>query len=131
MVGLFKMCLSSYAHFAKIGITVIQTMKLSICIPLLTSLSFVLPVANLLADSPSLTYPSTRKVEQVDDYNGVRIADPYRWLEDDNAADTKAWVTEQNKVTFGFLEQIPERKSIKERMTKLWNFERYSVPGKE
>ena len=106
-------------------------MKLSIRVSHLISLSFVLPLSNLLADSPSLTYPSTRKVEQVDDYNGVRIADPYRWLEDDNAADTKAWVTEQNKVTFGFLEQIPERKSIKERMTKLWNFERYSVPGKE
>jgi prolyl oligopeptidase len=76
-------------------------------------------------------YPETRKAEQVDDYHGVRVTDPYRWLEDDNAAETKAWVEAQNKVTFGYLEQIPERKAIKERLTKLWNYERYGIPFKE
>jgi len=78
-----------------------------------------------------LQYPETRKVEHFDDYNGVKVADPYRWLEDDNAPDTKAWVEAQNKVTFGYLEQIPERTKIKERLTKLWNYERYGAPFKE
>lgn len=78
-----------------------------------------------------LAYPQTAKVDHVDDYNGVKVADPYRWLEDDNATDTKAWVEAQNKVTFGYLEQIPERKPIKDRLTKLWNYERYGVPFKE
>src|SRR2546430_309866 len=73
----------------------------------------------------------TRHVDQVDDYHGTKVADPFRWLEDDNSAETKAWVEAQNKVTFGYLEQIPERKAIKERLTKLWNFERYGVPFKE
>jgi prolyl oligopeptidase len=79
----------------------------------------------------SLIYPSTRKVEQTDDYNGIKVADPYRWLEDDNSAETKAWVEAQNKVTFGYLEQIPQRKALKENLTRLWNFERYGIPRKE
>src|SRR3954465_7247844 len=56
-----------------------------------------------------LSYPPTEKVDHIDEYNGVKVADPYRWLEDDNSAATKAWVDSQNKVTFGYLEQIPER----------------------
>jgi prolyl oligopeptidase len=82
------------------------------------------------ADGP-LIYPKTAQTNQVDDYHGVKVADPYRWLEDDNSADTKAWVEAQNKVTFAWLDQIPERKAIRERMTKLWNYERYGVPSKE
>src|SRR5258705_13939234 len=78
-----------------------------------------------LAAPAVLTYPSAKKVEQTDDYNGVTVADPYRWLEDDNSAETKAWVQAENKVTFGFLEQIPQRKALKENLTRLWNFERY------
>jgi len=78
-----------------------------------------------------LEYPFTRTVEHFDDYNGVKVADPYRWLEDDNSPETKAWVERENKVTFGYLETIPERSKIKERLTKLWNYERYGVPFKE
>jgi prolyl oligopeptidase len=78
-----------------------------------------------------LDYPPTRTVQHFDDYNGVKVADPYRWLENDNSAETKAWVESQNKVTFGYLEQIPERSKIKDRLTKLWNYERYGVPFKE
>ena len=78
-----------------------------------------------------LAYPTTQKVNHVDDYNGVKVADPYRWLEDDNAPATKEWVEAENKVTFGYLEQIPERARIRERLTKLWNYERYGVPFKE
>jgi prolyl oligopeptidase len=73
-------------------------------------------------------YPQTRKIEQVDDYHGTKIADPFRWLEDDNSAETKAWVEAQNKVTFGYLNQIPERARIKARLTELWNYERYTAP---
>ncbi len=76
-------------------------------------------------------YPATSQITQVDDYHGTKVADPYRWLEDDNSAETKAWVEAQNKVTFGYLEKIPERAAIKERLTKLWNYERYGVPFKQ
>ncbi|HVY71413.1 MAG TPA: prolyl oligopeptidase family serine peptidase [Verrucomicrobiae bacterium] len=79
----------------------------------------------------SLKYPVTAKVSQVDDYHGVKVPDPYRWLEDDNSAETKAWVEAQNRVTFGYLEKIPARAAIKQRLTKLWNYERYGVPFKQ
>jgi prolyl oligopeptidase len=79
----------------------------------------------------ALTYPETKKVDVVDDYHGVKVADPYRWLEDDNAADTKAWVQAQNKVTFEYLNAIPERADIKSRLTRLFNHERYGLPFRE
>ncbi|MCG8408832.1 MAG: prolyl oligopeptidase family serine peptidase [Phycisphaerales bacterium] len=79
----------------------------------------------------SLAYPKTKKVEVVDTIHGVKISDPYRWLEDDNAEDTKSWVQAQNKVTFGYLEQIPAREKVKSRLTKLWNYEKYTTPFKE
>lgn len=76
-------------------------------------------------------YPATPKIDQVDDYHGVEVADPYRWLEDPDAEETKAWVDAQNQVTFGYLEQIPQRDRLKERITQLWNYEKYSTPFKE
>ncbi|MBN2265552.1 MAG: S9 family peptidase, partial [Candidatus Aminicenantes bacterium] len=75
-----------------------------------------------------LAYPETKKVDQVDDYFGTKVADPYRWLEDDNAEDTKAWVEAQNAVTFGYLETIPFRPKIKDRLTEIYNYPRYSSP---
>ncbi len=75
-------------------------------------------------------YPETAKVDQVDTIHGVQVADPYRWLEDDNAEETKAWVAAQNKVTFAHLERIAERKTIHRRLEKLWNFERFGTPQK-
>jgi prolyl oligopeptidase len=78
-----------------------------------------------------LVYPVTAKTNQVDDYHGTKVPDPYRWLEDDNAPATKAWVEAQNKVTFAYLEKIPQRKAIEQRLTELWNFERFGVPDKE
>jgi prolyl oligopeptidase len=83
----------------------------------------------LVAQSP-LAYPPTRKADVVEDFFGTQVADPYRWLEDDNSAETKAWVEAQNKVTFAYLGQIPARAKIRERITKLWDFEKYSAPFK-
>jgi prolyl oligopeptidase len=79
----------------------------------------------------AVQYPATRTVDHQDTYHGNVVADPYRWLEDANSADTKAWVTEQNKLTHAWLGEIPQRAAIKDRLTKLWNFERFSVPYKE
>jgi prolyl oligopeptidase len=79
----------------------------------------------------ALTYPVTAKSAQIDDYHGTRVADPYRWLEDANSAETKQWVDAENAVTQAWLGQIPQREAIRQRLTKLWNYERYSVPSKE
>ena len=78
-----------------------------------------------------IEYPETKKVDQTDDYHGTKVSDPYRWLEDDNSAETKAWVQAENKVTFDYLNQIPEREQLKKRLTELWNYEKYSAPYKE
>jgi prolyl oligopeptidase len=76
-------------------------------------------------------YPQAKKVDQVDDYHGTKVTDPYRWLEDPDSAESRAWIEAQNKLTFSFLDQIPERARLKERLTKLWNYERYGIPLKE
>jgi prolyl oligopeptidase len=76
-------------------------------------------------------YPVARKGDQVDDYHGVKVADPYRWLEDLDSEETRKWVEEENKQTFAYLAEIPARTTIKERLTKLWNYEKYGVPFKE
>ncbi|MFZ9887577.1 MAG: hypothetical protein ACO3JL_08745, partial [Myxococcota bacterium] len=76
-------------------------------------------------------YPKTRKAEQLDVYHGTTVKDPYRWLEDPDADETRAWVEAQNRLTFGHLGQLPVREALKERLTKLWNYERYSPPFRE
>ncbi|MBY0242910.1 MAG: prolyl oligopeptidase family serine peptidase [Burkholderiaceae bacterium] len=83
------------------------------------------------ATGPATSYPVTKKVDQQDNYHGTTVADPYRWLEDANSAETKEWVDAQNKVTQAYLAQIPNREAIKQRLTKLWNYERFSVTYKE
>jgi prolyl oligopeptidase len=84
------------------------------------------------SSSPSLLpYPKPRRGDQVDDYHGVKVADPYRWLEDTDSTETHAWVEAENKVTFGYLDQIPYRPAIHERLTKLWNYERFGIPEQE
>jgi prolyl oligopeptidase len=75
-----------------------------------------------------LAYPATRTVDHVDEYHGRKVRDPYRWLEDDNAEETKAWVAEQNKLTFDYLGRIRARQYIRERMEALINYERYRTP---
>jgi prolyl oligopeptidase len=79
----------------------------------------------------NLTYPKPRKIDQVDDYHGIKVADPYRLLENPDSDETRAWIEAENKLTFDFLDGIPERARIKERLTKLWNYEKYNPPFKE
>ncbi len=79
----------------------------------------------------TVNYPITAKVDTVDTYFGTQVKDPYRWLEDDTSKETEAWVKEQNKVSFGYLEKIPFRNDLKNRLEKLWNYEKLGSPFKE
>src|SRR5262245_24006911 len=81
------------------------------------------------ADEIKLTYPNTRRVEQVDEYHGVKVPDPYRWLEEDarKSPEVAAWVAAENEVTFAYLRAIPQRETLRRRLTELWNYERYST----
>ncbi len=76
-------------------------------------------------------YPDSRRVEQTDDYHGVQVPDPYRWLEDLDAEETHAWVRAQNDLSRPYLESLPKREAIKERLTQLWNHEVYGIPEKK
>jgi len=101
--------------------------------PLGISLAVTVFVTGCATQSSSvkLHYPVTARTNVVETYHGTEVADPYRWLEDDNSPETKAWVEAQNKVTFAYLHQLPGREAISARLTKLWNFERFGVPFKE
>jgi prolyl oligopeptidase len=79
----------------------------------------------------ALAYPATKKIDQQDNYHGTTVADPYRWLEDANSDDTAKWVEAQNKLTQSVLGRIAGREAIRQRLTTLWNYERYSVPYQE
>jgi prolyl oligopeptidase len=95
------------------------------------TLAMVLMSVALPAQQGPYKYPEAKKADQVDDFFGTKIADPYRWLEDSDAPDTRAWIDAQNALTFGYLKQIPERERIGTRLTALWNYERYGVPSRE
>lgn len=97
-------------------------------LPSMLGASLLLTACEQAPKSISVTYPETKKVDQVDVFFGTTVADPYRWLEDDQAEDTKAWVEAQNKVTFGYLDAIPFRNQLKTRLEGLWNYEKYSAP---
>jgi len=77
---------------------------------------------------PAVAYPSASRGAQVDDYHGTRVADPYRWLEQVDAAQTREWITAENAIAQPYLEGIPARATIKERLKQLWNYERYDIP---
>lgn len=78
-----------------------------------------------------LIYPETKTVEVEDEYFGTVVKDPYRWLEDDNSAETAEWVKQQNELTFGYLATIPYREKMKERLTKIWDYPKVSAPSKK
>ncbi|MCG8451289.1 MAG: prolyl oligopeptidase family serine peptidase [Pirellulales bacterium] len=100
--------------------------------PIYFSMTIILSVASLAYGQESiLPFPETRRVDQVDTFHGVEVADPYRWLEEDprNSSEVAAWIEAQNRLARRYLDAIPSRKMFEERLTKLWNYERYSVPG--
>src|SRR5262245_959882 len=118
-----------------------QTCCATITLLVLTTLAVSVPPAGVKAQNSKtgvtqsmirpLKYPLARKSDQVEDYHGVKVADPYRSLEDLDSQETRAWVEAENNLSFAFLESIPARASIKARITKLWNYEKYGVPFKE
>ncbi len=81
--------------------------------------------------SIAVNYPETKKVDTVTNYFGTDVKDPYRWLEDDRSAETEDWVKRQNEATFGYLDNIPFREELKQRLEKLWNYEKIRAPFKE
>jgi prolyl oligopeptidase len=88
-------------------------------------------IASTALVAQQIQYPKTRKVDHIDTYHEVQVPDPYRWLEDDNSADTAAWVEAQNRITFGYLEKIPYRTALLDRIKKLNDYEKYSAPSKK
>ncbi|MGB7841268.1 MAG: prolyl oligopeptidase family serine peptidase [Salinimicrobium sp.] len=82
-------------------------------------------------NTTTLDYPETKKVDTVDVYFGTEVKDPYRWLENDRSAETEAWVKAENEVTFAYLEKIPFREQLKQRLSDLWNYEKIGAPSKE
>ncbi len=82
-----------------------------------------------MAETP-LTYPSSLQVDHVDDYHGTAVADPYRWLEDPDSPDSRAWIEAQNQLTFEYLQQIPSRETLRDRITQLWDYEKFGTPFK-
>ncbi len=98
--------------------------------------SLLLSAVSLLVSWPlfaaDIEYPVTAKVDQRDTYHGTEVADPYRWLEQDvrNSDEVAAWVEQQNALTFGYLDGLPQRDAIQSRLTELWNYERFGVPIK-
>ncbi|MCP5061536.1 MAG: S9 family peptidase [Ignavibacteriae bacterium] len=91
---------------------------------------FVIALIAISCSKEKINYPETKKGSVVDNYFGTEVADPYRWLEDDKSDETATWVKEQNKVTNSYLINIPFREKIKNRLTELWNYEKYSAPYK-
>jgi len=94
-------------------------------------LAMVVGQAQTKKEMYSVKYPKTKKDNTVDTYFGVEVKDPYRWLEDDRSKETAAWVKAQNKVTFNYLEKIPFREALKNRLSELWNYEKVGAPFKE
>mgnify|MGYP003110032677 FL=1 len=100
-------------------------------IPIVIGLTVVACKEEPKKESIALTYPETKKVDTVDTYFGTEIKDPYRWLEDDMSEETADWVKRENKTTYGYLENIPYRDALKERLSTLWNYEKVGPPFKE
>src|SRR5688572_23517609 len=106
--------------------------------PALLRLSIAVVISSIVAEGafaqspagPPLRYPPTRASDQVDVYHGVRVPDPYRWLEDTDSPETRAWIDAQNALTFGYLETVPGRALVRARLERVWNYPKYSAPVK-
>ena len=101
-------------------------------IPIQLALIVLFMSSIIYAQNQNMTikYPKTKKINTVDTYFGTKVEDPYRWLEDDRSAETEAWVKAENKVTFDYLNKNPFRDVIKDRLTQLWNYEKFGSPFK-
>ena len=88
-------------------------------------------ISTLLVNAQNMKYPHTEKGNVTDEYFGQKVSAPYRWLEDDQSSETQKWVQEQNQVTFDYLSKIPYRNQLKEQITRLWNYEKFSAPFEE
>lgn len=100
-------------------------------IPLLLSVFIIMTINSCCEKQDKINYPVTEKVDQVDEYFGTQVADPYRWLEDDNSAETAEWVKAENELTQKYLAEIPFRQGIIDRLTEIWNYPRYRTPEKK
>jgi len=96
------------------------------------AIPFLILAASAAAQPPAapLRYPSTRASDQVDSYHGTAVPDPYRWLEDTDAPETRTWIDAQNALTFGYLAALPSRAAIRERLQRVWNYPKFSAPVK-
>ena len=92
-------------------------------------MALALPIT--LMSQNKMQYPTTKKGQVTDTYFDTKVADPYRWLEDDRSEETGSWVKEQNRLTYDYLSKIPYRDALKSRLEKLWNYEKISAPFKE
>jgi prolyl oligopeptidase len=109
----------------RLTLLVIATLACMACAPSPES------AAPVTAPEQKLAYPPARTVDQVDDYHGTQVADPYRWLEELDAADTRQWIEAQNALTQDYLQKIRQRPQIHARMSELWNYERFGLPSRE
>jgi prolyl oligopeptidase len=91
----------------------------------------IMTISSCCNEQDEIKYPVSKKVDQTDEYFGVQVADPYRWLEDDNSEETAEWVKAENAVTDAYLSQIPFREKIVDRLTEIWNYPRYRTPEKK
>jgi prolyl oligopeptidase len=105
-----------------------ETVRAKKWMSLISALILVSLVFSCKGRQETFAYPVTEKIDVVDDYFGTKVADPYRWLEDDKAEKVKQWVEAQNKVTFDYLSKIPFRENIRQRLTEIYNYPRYSAP---
>ncbi|MCD4747673.1 MAG: prolyl oligopeptidase family serine peptidase [Bacteroidales bacterium] len=87
-------------------------------------------IGSACTEKKGINYPVTNKVDHVDDYFGTKVADPYRWLEDDNSEETAEWVKAENAITDAYLAEIPFRENINKRLTEIWDYPKYGVPFK-
>jgi len=99
-------------------------------LPCLALCTLALATASATDGPGGFAYPATQRVDHADVYHGVRVEDPYRWLEDTGSDTTKKWVEAENALSQPYLEAIPAREKIKQRLTELWNYERYDLPVK-
>src|SRR6266705_869754 len=93
-------------------------------------LFFTALLAVNVAAQSKLEYPKTQRGDQVDDYFGTKVPDPYRWLENNDSKEVADWVEAENKVTFTYLDQIPYRTAVKDRLTKLYNYPKIGAPSR-